>query len=96
MIFNKEPTVILGAASEALRQIVPALIVFGFIHWTGEKTAAFNIVVGVVVGFLNVVLTRSQTTAMPQVDALIQTAVKLPEGTPVEVVKSIQAEKDAK
>jgi len=95
-MLNREPTAIIGALSEAIRQIIPALIVFGFIQWSGEKTAAFNIMVGVVVGFLNVLLTRSQTVSVPQADALIQTAVNMPSGTPVEVVKTIQAEKDAK
>lgn len=95
-LFGKEPAVVLGALSEAVRQIVPALIVFGFLHWDGTKTAAFGIIVGGAVGFLNIVLTRSQTTATPQVDALIKTAVNMPAGTKVEEVKTEQAAKDAK
>lgn len=94
-ILGKEPAVILGAASEAIRQIVPALIVFGFLHWDGTKTAAFGIIVGGAVGFLNIALTRSQTTATPQVDALIKTAIAMPAGTGVEAVKTEQAAKDA-
>lgn len=94
-MLNKEPTVILGAASEAIRQIIPALIVFGFIQWSGEKTAAFNIIVGVFVGFLNVLLTRSTVVPAPQVDALINTAVQMPANATVDDVKAKQAEKDA-
>ena len=94
-MFNKEPTAIIGALSEAVRQIIPALIVFGFINWSGEKTAAFNIIVGVFVGFLNVLLTRSQTTSEDTVNKLIKEGVKSPTGTPVSAVKAAVEAKES-
>jgi len=93
-VFGKEPAVILGALSEVVKAIIPTLIIFGFIHWTDVQVAQIMLLVGVVVGALNIVLTRSQVTSTPQVDALIKTAVAQPSGTPVEKVKDIQAAKD--
>ena len=95
-MFGKEPAVVLGALSEVIKAVIPMLIIFGLIHWSAEQVAAVMLVVGVGVGFFNVILTRSQTTSTPQVDALIKTAVSQPPGTSVEAVKSIQADKDAK
>lgn len=94
-MFGKEPAVILGALSEVVKAIIPMLIIFGFIHWTGEQVAQVMLVVGVSIAFFNVLLTRSQTTSLPQTDALIRTAVAQPSGTSVGTVKDIQADKDA-
>lgn len=93
-MFSKEPAVILGALSEVIRAIIPTLIIFGFIQWTGDQVAQVMLLVGVVIGFLNVVLTRSQTTSEPAVNALIKEAVKSPTGTPVEAVKAAVAAKE--
>jgi len=94
-MFGKEPAVVLGALSEMIKAIIPMLIIFGILHWSSDQVAAVMLVVGVSVGSLTVILTRSQTTSTPQVDALIKTAVSQPAGTSVEAVKSIQAEKEA-
>lgn len=93
-MFGKEPAVILGAISEVVRAVIPTLIIFGMIHWSAEQVAQFVLLVGVVVGALNVVLTRSQTTATPVVNDLIATAVKMPVTTSVEAVKTEQASKE--
>lgn len=95
-MFGREPTVILGAISEVVRAVIPTLIIFGVIHWTGDQVAQFVLLVGVVIGALNVTLTRSQTTSTPAVNDLIKTAVKLPTGTTVAEVKAEQAQKDAR
>lgn len=94
LMFGKEPTVVLGALSEVIKAIIPMLIIFGFINWTGEQVAQVMLVVGVGIAFFNVMLTRSQTTSEPQMNALIRTAVSQPSGTAVETVKDIQAAKD--
>ena len=92
----REPTVILGAIAEIIKAIVPTLIIFGIIHWTSDQTAQVMLLVSVVVGSLTVVLTRSQVSSGPHVDDLIATALTQSSSTPIEVVKSMQAEKDAK
>lgn len=94
-LLGKEPAVILGALSEVVRAVIPTLIIFGFVRWTPEQVAQLVLLVGVVIGALNVSLTRAQTTATPAVDALIKTALTLPSTTTVEAVKTEQAAKDA-
>lgn len=95
MAFTREPTVLIGGISEIVRQTIPALIVFGLIHWTGEQTAAFMLVVGSILGFATIALTRSQVVSTDAADALIKTALKFPVGTNPETVKAEQAQKDA-
>lgn len=94
-MFSKEPAVILGALAEMFKAIIPALIIFGLLKWTPEQVAAVMFVVGVAVSSLTVILTRSQTTATPDVNALIRTAVAQPSNTSVATVKDIQAAKDS-
>lgn len=94
-MFGKEPTVILGALSEVIKAIIPMLIIFGILHWTGEQVAQVMIVTSVVIAFINTAWARSQVTPTVQSDALIKTAVKQPEGTTVAEVKNIQEAKDA-
>lgn len=93
-MFSKEPAVVLGALSEIVKAIIPMLIIFGILKWTGEQVAQVMIVVSVVVGSLTVMLTRTQVTSTPDVNALIRTAVDQPPNTSVETVKTIQAAKD--
>lgn len=73
-MINKEPAVILGAISEVIRAIIPTLIIFGVLHWTGEQVAQFVLLVGVVIGALNVTLTRSQTVPTAVADKQIDIA----------------------
>jgi len=93
-MFSREPAVVLGALAEVVKAIIPMLIIFGILKWTGEQVAQVMVVVGVLVGSLTIVLTRSQVTPGEQVNALIRTAVEQPTGTPVQVVKNIQEKKD--
>lgn len=94
-MFNKNPAIILGAIAEVIKAVIPALIIFSIIHWTPEQIAAVMLVVNVSIGAIVTILTRAQVTPNNQVDSLIKTAVEQPSGTPVEVVKSIQATKDS-
>lgn len=88
-MFGKEPTVVLGALSEVVRAVIPMLIIFGFIHWTGEQVAQVMVVVGVGVAFLNTLLTRSQVVPIETADKQIKTALNEPSTTSVETVKNI-------
>lgn len=95
-MFNKNPAAILSAIAEMVKAVIPMLILFGIIHWTPDQVAAVMFVAGIAVTSITTILTRSQVTPNDQVNALIEQAIKMPVGTPVETVKSIQAAKDAK
>lgn len=73
-MFSKEPAVILGALSEVVRAVIPTLIIFGIIHWTGEQVAQIMLLVGVLVGFFNVLLTRTQVVPVGVADRQIEVA----------------------
>jgi hypothetical protein len=77
-MFSKEPTVILGALSEVIRQIVPMLIVFGVIHWTSEQVAQFMLVVGSAITLFTILLTRSQVVPNEKANSQIETALAMP------------------
>lgn len=85
-MFGKNPTVILGALAEMIKAIIPMLIIFGFIHWTGEQVAQVMLVVGVAIGFLNVLLTRSQVVTTEKANSQIETAITMPATATVEQV----------
>lgn len=93
-MFGKEPAAILGALSEVIRAVIPTLIIFGIIHWTGDQVAQMMLLVSVVIGFFNILLTRNQTVAMQTANAQIETALKLPSTATVnEVVQKTEAQK---
>jgi hypothetical protein len=85
-MFNKEPAVILGALSEVVRAIIPTLIIFGLINWSGDQVAQVMLLVGVMVGFLNVLLTRSQVVPTEKANAQIETAIRMPADATVKQV----------
>lgn len=62
-MFSKEPAVVLGAVSEVIKAVIPMLIIFGILKWSGEQVAQVMLVVGVTVSALTVVLTRQQNDA---------------------------------
>lgn len=86
-MFGREPALIIGA----IQALVALGIGFG-LHVTPEQFGLIMAAVGAILA----VLTRSQTTSTPAVNDLITTAVSMPTNTPVEVVKTVQAEKDSK
>lgn len=88
-MFGKEPAVIFGGLGEVVRAIVPLLIIFGFIHWTPEQTAAAYLAVSVILGYIVTLLTRSNTTPTETVNELIKTAVKMPADSTVAEVKAV-------
>lgn len=94
-MFGKEPAVILGALSEVIKAIIPMLIIFGFIQWSGEQVAQVMLVVGVGIGFLNVLLTRSQVVPTEKANAQIETAIRMPATSNVEDVIKKEARDSA-
>lgn len=85
-MLGKEPAVILGALSEVVRAVVPTLIIFNYIQWTGEQTAQFMLLAGVVIGFFNVLLTRSQVVPTERANSQIETAIAMPSNATVSEV----------
>lgn len=85
-MFGKEPAVILGALSEVVRAVIPTLIIFGYIQWTGEQVAQFMLLAGVVIGFFNVLLTRSQVVPTERANDQIRMAIDSPSSATVEQV----------
>lgn len=77
-MLNREPAVILGGLSEVVRAIIPTLIIFGYIQWSGDQVAQVMFLVSVIVGFFNALLTRSQVVPTATANAQIQTAIQMP------------------
>ena len=91
-MFGKEPTVVLGSLSEVIRAVIPMLLVFGYVHWTDAQTGSVMLVVGVTIGALNVIFTRSQTVSTQVANDQIKTAIKAPSDTTVAEVVAITKE----
>jgi len=93
-MFGKEPTVILGALAEVIRQIIPMLIIFGIIQWTGEQVAQVMAVVSAGIALFTILLTRSQVVSNEKANAQIQTAIRGPVTATVDEVIQ-KTEKDS-
>lgn len=91
-MFGKEPTVVLGSLSEVIRAVIPMLLVFGYVHWTDAQTGSVMLVVGVTIGALNVIFTRSQTVSTQVANDQIKTAIRAPSDTTVAEVVAITKE----
>jgi len=68
------------------------LLVFGYVHWTDAQTGSVMLVVGVTIGALNVIFTRSQTVSTQVANDQIKTAIKAPSDTTVAEVVAITKE----
>lgn len=91
-MFGKEPAVILGALAEIVKAIIPTLILFGVIQWTGDQVAQVMFLVSVLVGSLTIVLTRSQVVPTERANAQIQTGIDGPSTATVgQVIKHTEA-----
>lgn len=86
-MFGKEPTVILGALAEVIKSIIPMLIIFGFISWTGEQVAQVMIVVSVGIAFFNILLARSQVYSPESA----KTALAMPQGSNMTLLDDVLA-----
>lgn len=93
-MFGKEPAIILNALSEVVRAVIPLLLVFEIVKWTDPQTGAVLLVVGVVIGFLTTLLTRSQVVPTETANSQIATAIRMPAGSTVkEVIAKEEADK---
>jgi hypothetical protein len=88
----REPTAIINAVAELARQIVPMLIVFGFISWSDQQTAMVFAVMSAFLSLASTLIIRTQVVPTEKVDAQIKQATKMPEGTTVaQVVAATEA-----
>lgn len=87
----REPTVVLGALSEVIKAVIPMLIIFNFINWSGEQVAQVMLVVGVAISFFNVLITRSQVVPTEKSDALVNKAIRMPADTTLKQVIAAEA-----
>lgn len=88
----KEPVILSDAIAEAIRQVIPLLILFGFVHWSGEQVAQFMVVVGVLITLVKTFVTRSQVTPVATANEQIQIGINSPKGTDVQDVVAAQKE----
>jgi hypothetical protein len=93
-MLNKEPAVILGSLSEVVRAIIPTLIIFGYIQWTGDQVAQVMLLISVIVGFFNAALTRSQVVPTVKANSQIETAITMPATATVNDVIKEEAKKE--
>lgn len=81
-----EPTVVTGAISELVRQVLPALVVLGVVSFTDVQLAAIFMVVSASIAFLNVLVSRSQVVPVERANEQIQAGISASPGTTVEEV----------
>lgn len=91
-MFSKEPAVALKVVEEIIRALIPMALIFGWVQWTEAQTGAVMLFVGVVVGGLTVLLTRSQVVSNKTANAQIKTAIAGPsDATVKEVIAATEA-----
>lgn len=95
-MFGKEPTIILGALAEVFKSIIPMLIIFNIIEWSGEQVAQVMIVISVAVSFFSVLLTRQSVVPTERSNAQIEIALKEPKTSNLETVLAKNEKKEEK
>ena len=71
---KQEPTIVINALSEMLRQLLPLLVILGVFNLTPDKLSALSIAIGLVLGFFTTLFTRSQTVPIAVADKQIEVA----------------------
>lgn len=94
MSWNKEPTVIINGFLGLLTQILPLLVIMGFITLTPEKLAALISISGLLLTFILTTLLRSQVVPTERRDEQVITAVSMPKGTKLAEVIQENAERN--
>ena len=77
-MFGKEPAVVTKVIEEVIRAAIPMALIFGWIHWTEAQTGAVLLFIGVLVGGISMLMTRSQVVPTERANQQIMTAVKMP------------------
>lgn len=91
---NKEPALIIKAFEEILRAAIPMALAFGWIHWTDVQIGTVVLFTGLVLGFISLLVTRSQVVPTQTANAQIETAIKGPSTATVGTVIADTAAKE--
>lgn len=92
-MLGREPAVIIGAFAELVRAVIPLMLIFGYLNWSDPQIGQVMLFIGVCVGFLNVLFTRSQVVPTEKANAQIQTGIDGPShATVAEVIAKTEAQ----
>lgn len=94
MFGGKEPAIFFNGIGEIVRAAIPVLILAGVISWDDKTIAAIMLFVGVFLGFLTTMFTRSQTVTTVTANQQIETAIKMPSNATVEDVIAVNKEEN--
>lgn len=87
----REPAFISNGLAEIIRLIIPVLILFGLVNWTGEQVAGIMALVSFVATFVATLFTRTNTVSVPTANEQIQEGINSPQGTTVaQVVQRVE------
>jgi len=87
-----EPTIVINALSETIRQLLPLLVVLDVIHLSSEKLAALSIAIGLVLGFFTTLFTRTQVVSVDTANKQIEIAKVSDASTPTAQIIAQAAE----
>lgn len=95
-MFNKNPTIIISGLAGLLQQILPLLVILGWLHVTAEQLAAIISLQSLLLTFIATTILRSQVIPTTTANQQIQTAIDSPKGgTTVEKVIADTKEQNA-
>lgn len=85
----KQPTVLLGAVAELIRQVVLVLILFEVFKWSEGQQAGVMSVVSAALTVISIILTHHQTVSKETANEQIRIATYQNPGTSVEAIKKL-------
>lgn len=92
-MFGKEPALVLKVIEELIRAAIPMALIFGWVEWSEAQTGTVLLFLGVLIGGLTLLFTRSQVVPVEKADAQIITALDQPSSTSIGEVKAITEER---
>ena len=92
---KQEPTIVINALSEMLRQLLPLLVILGVFRLTPDKLSALSIAIGLVLGFFTTLFTRSQTVSLNTANRQIEIAKAADVTTPTDQIIAQAAKEPA-
>lgn len=92
-MFGKEPAVVFKVIEEIIRAAIPMALIFSWVQWTEAQTGAVLLFVGVLIGGVSLLLTRSQVVPVDKADEQIKTALKMAPDTKISEVKNVTEER---
>lgn len=90
-MFNRNPTIIISGLSGLLQQVLPLLVILGWLHLTSEQLAAVISLQGLFLTFIATTILRSQVTPNETATQQMLIARASSPDTPINTIK-IRAE----